>query len=322
RVDLHGNSAQGPAPQRVWDDLGAPLVPSDTPLVDAVIEHTPASITVGRLLDIDNDRFLLQHRLYGVPILPGTFGFELMAEVASLLRPELTVLRGMDLHIDVPLKLYRGQPVQIHATARLLKEENGEVTAEVTTRSELRVGNSDLRQTRVHHRGLFVLGAKPAHVPGTGVLPTALPGARGRSIFHLAKDPVHLGPLFCRAEFVYVGEKSVEGIIRAPRQRDIFAKMTRPFFLFDPLLMDGAFQVAANWDGHHHNVVSVPMGAKSLARGRTRRLSESAHVRATTLEVNGRDVLYDVTVLGEDGSLLLHIHRLWLRRLSAGAKEA
>jgi NAD(P)-dependent dehydrogenase (short-subunit alcohol dehydrogenase family) len=310
-----GKQADGPSPTRVWDDRGALLVASDTPLIDAVLEQSEGHVLLARRLDLSRDRFLSQHQLHGVPILPGTFGFEMMAEAASLVRPDLDVLRGIDLQIDVPLKLFRGQSVNVRVLAKVVKEEGETVTVSVETSSELRLGGSELRQHRTHHRGLFVLGRMPAAEPGTGSLPAALPGARGRSIFHLAREPVFLGPLFCRAEWVFVGEETVEGIIRAPRQREIFSHMTKPWFQLDPLLLDAAFQVAANWDGHHHGLVSVPMGVAALVRGRPRRLPESAHVKARALGATGKDALYDIEVRGDDGALLLQVERLWLRRL-------
>ena len=172
----------------------------------------------------------------------------------------------------------------------------------------------------MHFRGTFVLGKAPIHAPGTGRLPEVLSGARSKSIFHLAKDPVYLGPLFCCAEWVYVGPRSVEGLVRAPRQREIFAHLTRPRFQLDPLLLDTSFQVAANWDGHHLGVVSIPMGVGRITRGRPRRMQEGAHVKAWPVQVDTQDVFYEVEVRGEDGALLLHVERLWLRRLEAPRK--
>src|SRR5690606_3456439 len=188
-----------------------------------------------------------------------------------------------------------------------------EETLEVEIVSDLVVGGR-VQRTRVHCRGRVVMGPRRHFTPGTGRLPEHLTGARAKSIFHLAKDPVALGPLFCRADWVYVGHASVEGIVRAPRQRDVFSDLTSPRFQVDPLMLDTAFQVAANWDGHHLGVVSIPMGVGRLIKGRDRGLAESAHVRAHPLTEDGPEVTYDVEVLGEDGTLLLKVERLWLRR--------
>jgi hypothetical protein len=197
------------------------------------------------------------------------------------------------------------------------------VTLHIESSSDLVLGGrSDQTQRRIHQHGYYVLGPAPHVEPGTGKLPDALPGSRARSIFHLAKEPLYLGPLFCRAEWVYVGETEVEGIIRAPRQREIFTHVARPHFQLDPLLLDAAFQVAANWDGHHNHLVSVPMGVEQLIRGRQRRLGESGHVKARMTKVEGDDVLYDFEVRGEDGALLLGGTGLWFRRLRRGERRS
>jgi hypothetical protein len=319
-----GASSDGPNPRRAYDDRGFLLVPSDYPMLDCVEEHEPERLVATRTFDLTNDPFLLQHQLHSVPIMPGTFGFEMLAEGAALFRPDLAVLRGEELRIDTPLKFFKaplqgeqskGKPVFVSLSVKVVKQQGEELTVLVETSSELALGRSDLTQRRVHHRGLFVLGPQPRLEPGTGQLPAALPGARARSIFHLAKEPVYLGPLFCRAEWVYVGEREVEGIVRAPRQREIFGHVARPRFQFDPLLLDAAFQVAANWDGYHHDLVSIPMGVDRLIRGRLRRPGESAHVKAKLLKVDGDEVTYDIEVHGEDGGLLLGVNALWLRRL-------
>jgi hypothetical protein len=261
--------------------------------------------------------------------MPGTFGFEMLGEAAALFRPDLVVLRAEDLRIDTPLKFFnapqggerpRSKPVHVTLTAKVLSRKGDEVTLYVESSSDLALGGrSDQTQRRIHQQGIYVLGPPPRFEPGTSTLPEALPGSRARSIFHLAKEPLYLGPLFCRAEWVYVGEREVEGIIRAPRQREIFTHVARPRFQLDPLLLDAAFQVAANWDGHHNKLVSVPMRVEQLIRGRQRRLGESGHVKARMVRVEGEDdVCYDFEVRGEDGALLLGGTGLWFRRLHRG----
>jgi acyl transferase domain-containing protein/NAD(P)-dependent dehydrogenase (short-subunit alcohol dehydrogenase family) len=324
-----GASADGPDARTVYDDRGFLLVPSDYPMIDCVEQHDPEGLVATRTFDLTTDPFVLQHQLDSVPIMPGTFGFEMLGEAAALFRPDLAVLRAEDLRIDTPLKFFnapqgserlRSKPVHVTLTAKVLSRKGDEVTLYVESASDLALGGrSDQTQRRIHQQGIYVLGPAPRFEPGNSTQPEALPGSRARSIFHLAKEPLYLGPLFCRAEWVYVGEREVEGIIRAPRQREIFTHVARPRFQLDPLLLDAAFQVAANWDGHHNKLVSVPMRVERLIRGRQRRLGESGHVKARMVRVEGEDdVCYDFEVRGEDGALLLGGTGLWFRRLHRG----
>ncbi|EPX64881.1 hypothetical protein D187_000303 [Cystobacter fuscus DSM 2262] len=327
-----GASADGPDARTVYDDRGFLLVRSDYPMLDCVERHDAEGLIATRTFDLRTDPFVLQHQLDSVPIMPGTFGFEMLGETASLFRPDLSVLRAENLRIETPLKFFKapltgerakGKPVHVTLTAKVLKRQGDELTLYVESSSDLALGGrSEQTQRRIHQQGIFVLGPPPPAEASQGKLPEALPGARARSIFHLAKEPLYLGPLFCRAEWVYVGEREVEGIIRAPRQREIFTHVARPRFQLDPLLLDAAFQVAANWDGHHNNLVSVPMGVDHLVRGRQRRLGESGHVKARMMRVEGEDVIYDFEVRGEDGALLLGGSGLWFRRLRRGEQRS
>jgi len=316
-----GTRADGPGTPSHFDDRGLLLVPSDFPLVQRLVERTERGVVLERTFELAQDPFLRQHLLHGVPIVPGTFGVELLAEAAALACPELQLLRAQEVEIDAPLKLFHGRPVTVRLTAERIGEASGEVTVRASVESELVVQGAP-RGRRTHFSGTLVLGVRPKVARGPGTLTTSLSGARAKSIYHLARDPVALGPLFCRADWVYIGHASVEGRVRAPRLRDVFRDLTSPVFQVDPLLLDTAFQVAANWDGHHLGVVSIPMGVGRIVLGRTRELDEGAHVKARPLAEDGREVFHDLEILGEDGALLMKVERLWLRRLESTSGAA
>jgi hypothetical protein len=113
-----------------------------------------------------------------------------------------------------------------------------------------------------------------------------------------------------------VSEDSVTGTVRAPRQREIVRDTSHPLFQVDPLLMDSALQVAANWDGVTHRWVSIPMAIGKLLLGRPRRLAETARVRAVVRRVADPDLFYDVVVASEDGDLLMELNGVHLRRIA------
>jgi hypothetical protein len=140
---------------------------------------------------------------------------------------------------------------------------------------------------------------------------------RLRSFFHMVEDPIGLGPLFCRAEWIRVAGDEVRGEVRAPRQRDLTLGTGHPLWQLDPLVMDAAFQIAANWDGRTHGYVSVPMSVEHITVGRSRARSEDGHVHARVVRVDDPDVLYDITVASAEGELLLDIRGLCLRRVTA-----
>ncbi|MEW5848272.1 MAG: SDR family NAD(P)-dependent oxidoreductase [Myxococcota bacterium] len=310
-----GSGGEGSGEDAVLlDDRGMPLVPGEWPLVDRVLQREEGRVRFARRLEVDKDAFLDQHRLYRVPIVPATFGCEILAEAAALCSPGWDVAEAHDVVIDVPMKLFREQPLLIRASATVVEESGDVRVVQAETHSHLFLKGRPLEE-RTHHRGRFLL--RRQRQPASKVAFPDVPGVvRSRSFFHLAKDPVTLGPLFCRAEWIRVTVDSVVGTVRAPRQRDILARTAYPVFQVDPLLMDAAFQVAANWDGHHHGNVSIPVGVGKLLFGRTRGRGEAARVLATVRQVANPDVVYDIMVAGENDDLLMQIGGLRLRRVS------
>jgi hypothetical protein len=98
--------------------------------------------------------------------------------------------------------------------------------------------------------------------------------------------------------------------------RDLFAHTTHPRFQIDPLMMDAAFQIAANWDGLLNDYVSIPFSVQSIYAGRLRGISEEAKVIATAVKVQDPDVFYDIVIVGERDEVLLDVRGLLLRRIA------
>lgn len=312
-----GPSADGQGERAIeFDDRGVPLIPGSWPLVDYLVERRDGRVRFERRLEVERDYFLAQHRLYGTPIVPVTFGVEILAEAAVLCCPGWEIDAAEDISISDPVKLHRHAPLLLRASAQVVEEKDGERAVLVETRSDLYLKGQALQRDRLHHRGLFRMrraGTRPAR---TVEMPEQSGRTYARSFFHMAKDPVGLGPLFCRAESIQVLERGVTGRVRAPRQRDIIRDTSYPMFQADPLLLDAAFQVAANWDGYRHGHVSIPLALGRMVLGRPRRRSEEARVRAEIAAVRDPDVFYDIFVVSDEGELLVELRGVHLRRIA------
>lgn len=312
-----GSRAEGEGERAVqFDDRGEPLVPGQWPFVDYVIERAEGRVRFERRLDIERDEFLAQHKLYGVPIVPATFGCEILAEAAALTSPGWRLESAEDIRIDVPVKLHRGSPLLIRASARVVEDRDDRRVVVAETRSHLFLRGRAL-QDRLHHSGRFVLrrGETTPTVPKVDI-PEREGVVHARSFFHMAKDPVALGPMYCNAQWIQVFEQDVVGTVRAPRQRDVIRTTSYPVFQTDPLLMDAAFQIAANWDGHRNGFVSIPFAIGGLTVGRRRGRSENARVWARVARIQDPDVFYDITVVGDDGGKIMEIYGVHLRRIA------
>ncbi len=67
-------------------------------------------VVVETTLDPIQQPFLDDHRIDGIPVLPGVMGMEAFAEAARLLAPDHHVLAVEDVMFAAPLKFYRDEP--------------------------------------------------------------------------------------------------------------------------------------------------------------------------------------------------------------------
>ncbi|HEX4459680.1 MAG TPA: SDR family NAD(P)-dependent oxidoreductase, partial [Polyangia bacterium] len=314
------------------DDRGQPLVQAAWPLCDALVPAASSSsssgspsrspspsrssspscarLVVERTFDERRDLFLRQHRLDGVPIVPGAFAVELLAEAARLLVPDggLRVIR--DFAILSPVKLPPGAAPLVHTEARVVERRGGDATVDL-------VAGGALSQRDRHYRATIELGAP---LPPPDLADDALPphGARQPSYFDRSQTPVALGPLFRLVDWIARHERGCVGQVRPPVERELFAFTGAPHFAVDPLLLDAAFQVAANWDVARTNgFVAIPLGFAALTFHAARPPATPVLVVADVIEERERDVFYDVVAHTND-AVLFALTRLQLRRLERG----
>jgi len=88
-------------------------------------------------------------------------------------------------------------------------------------------------------------------------------------------------------------------------------------FQVDPLVLDTSFQIAANWDGHHNGVVSIPISVDRITIQEVRPADRGARVRAAVVRVEDPDVIYDLVIAGEDGTAFTKVNGLRLRRVGS-----
>jgi hypothetical protein len=180
------------------------------------------------------------------------------------------------------------------------------------------------RQVRVHARAAFRF-APGAAEPRAVAVPEGDGVVRARSFYQLSRDPVELGPLFCRARFVELRGAEGRATIEPFDPRQVTAPAggsAWPSFQVDPLLLDSAFQVAGSVEGYGEGWVCVPIAIERLRIGRRPGAGERARVRAVRVREESPRVFYDLVVAGEDGAVLLELAGLELRRVAAAGIAA
>lgn len=300
---------------RTTDDIGLPLHRRSFPLIDHV-EHTDPGAIISRRLSLHTDPFLHDHALHGAAILPATFGCELIAEAALVASPGWHVVRVEDFHVQNPAKLHRGRPLDIRGRVERVSEDSGERVMQVVTSTDLYLRDALLEPDRALHDGAVRLRRNPRAQSRLEV-PTLRGPVLPRSVFVTTDDPITLGRRFRRAAEIRVDETRVTGRILPPDRRDIFAHTRAPRFVLQPLVLDTAFQIAANWDGVRNGFVSVPLGVESIDAWTVGSSEEPLFALGTIVRVEGDDCIYNVDVVQGDGVLLLSAKGLILRRVAS-----
>jgi enediyne polyketide synthase len=315
-----GSQGEGQDERRKWtDDRGAPLVPGEWPMIDRAMRALDSPrVEFERVLDLRDDHFLAEHRLHDAPILPATFGCELVAEGAMLANPGWHIEAIEDFEVGAPAKLGSNGLLELRGRVNLIEDLPRRRVVEVATHSDLILRGRVLQANRLHHRARVILcrdELRPAIVAGFIAPVDDGSPLRSRSVFALSSDPVVLGPQFLRAQWLRVVDNEITGTVRPPRERAIMARSAMPQFQVDPMVLDTAFQIAANWDGIAHGWVSVPMAVARVQVGqRSRRPGEVTRVRAQIVRLADPDVYYRIVVFGEDDEALLLVENLHLRR--------
>ena len=297
------------------DDGGLPLVPGRWPMIDRVVARSSTSLTLERRLQPQRDPLLGQHRLNGVPILPFTFGCELMAEAAALFAPGYVVERLENARVDIPVKFFRDAAVTLRVQVELVEDSSGIRVVEIETRSDFVRNGVVLQRDRLHHSARVVLREVRRRGGLTIDIPERAGLVKSHSLFQGLRDPVELGPIYHNAAWIQTFEREVIGSVRVPRHRELFSDTSYPVFQVDPLVLDTAFQIAANWDGHHHGLVSIPISVDRLTVNETRPAGQGARVRAAVVRVEDPDVIYDLVIASEEGTALIKVNGLRLRRV-------
>ncbi len=311
-----GASADGAGTET--DDRAALLVPGAYPLLGDVRERAPGKLVATRRLDPQRDLFLAQHVVGGRPVLPAAFALETLAEAAALARPGERVAEVTGFRVDAPVAVPgRGLDVRVEVVAS--SDVPGALEARLLSRLALPVGPG---RDRLHASARVVLAAGPPASASTPPIVESEGRVRARSFYRECRDPVSLGPLFCRTRWVEIRTEQARATIEGADLRRVLANTGWPAFRVDPILLDSAFQVAGSLEGYGEGWVCVPMAVASLQIGRAPRPGERARARALRVRTEAPSVHYDVVVAGDDGALLLDIRGLELRRVARAAVAA
>ncbi len=297
----------------------------DLPLIDRV-EILPDGVRrAHHLFSPERDEFLHQHRLHGVPLMPGVGFLEFMAEFHTRLEPGEGAFRFRNLSFHDAFKFHRDQGRETWIEARPTTE-TGEWAMRIHSPFRSRIG--DRVEVRDYCAASVSRGNFPAPA-GSGLeLEAPEHRAYGQILSHLDKIPqnVVFGPLFHDSRHPEAVVPDIEvswnrtGLrtpYRLPR-----AQMDNPLYPLDrfqlnPCLLDSLHQAGVIHTILRTGQVHLPFGAEEFVVVGRQDRPGTYQVQVELLEERPDVFVYDILLTDEAGAPCAWIHRSLYHRIAS-----
>ncbi len=308
--ELGAIDADGQVVAEAWDPAAEVALlrfrdhPERFRLLESVEAVAPGRRVVATLrLDQARDGFARDHRVDGVPYLPGVFGLEAFAETALLLAPADTVFLGAeDIRFASPLKQLKEAPV----TARIEAETSGADSGMTHVRCRLTTQfvGPDGRvhgEPRLHFEGTLRFGppALPVRDPDVPVVTRDVDRA---GIY----PPFFHGPSFQVLECASPRGETTVALYRDPTESQFAAGAAE--FTAHPMAVEALFQACGLGTLAAENALCLPAGIRRLDLLSPGPLPPEVRLVA---HARGRDVqglrTYDAEALSRDGMVLVRL---------------
>ncbi len=293
------NLLSSPAAHNSADAFG----PEAFPMVDSIIEQEPGRRLISEVrLDPVHDIFLVQHRYKERPMMPVVMTLETILESAWLLAGEdseivgiknIEILNGLRFHTD------EMQAARVHAQA-----EGDMIQCDFTCDFYNRRGQLLLKDKPYLRAQVETAPRRPA----LAVPPPPEPAGWTLCWYPESELVIYHGPVFrCLREFA-VDEEDGWGKIVAPSPGEVGGRRQGSRWVMPSALLDACFfscGVVLWW--HLRGAVSIPDGIEAVRLGRAPAPGEVCLVHIKKRGRTGKLALFDFTVFGEDGSVILQV---------------
>jgi len=281
------------------------LAKRDRPLVmlgPVVAARLYGGLAVETTLDPEQQPFLSDHRIDGVPVLPGVMGTEAFAELASVLAPGFHVVGVEDETFLSPFKFHRGRKATLHLSAVAHPSAAGEVVASVTLRSIVQPKPELPAQERVHFRARVRLWRAEPEKPKIAF---KKPGPKALGILRDAIYEVYFhGPAYQVIERAAVEDDGVVALMAADLPPN--AVPPNAGTVLGPRLVELCFQAAGLWLLARKETMALPT---SVERATVYRQEDEAGGKRlySIVKVRGGGEAFDCRVVDEKGAVFAEV---------------
>ncbi|RPI23475.1 MAG: SDR family oxidoreductase, partial [Acidobacteria bacterium] len=278
------------------------------PMLQDVSEYQPgACLKARKTINLDTDRWLADHVIDGVPLLPGVLGIELMVEAARLLFPEFHFVGLDDLRILLAVKILKNRPVDLRITAQAhtAKQPYQRLVLVRIESDFIGPNGRQLGETRRHYEATVIL-SRVRPVSRTRV-PSPIVGAAvnrelaERDIYGKGKLLPH-GPAFSVLRAIRTMEdRSAVGWVAPINESAVCPALNGHRLSTLPLAREAGFQVAGLWAMLTPGIFSLPHGCRRLRNFGLPTEGTALLARSTNFTIREDSIECDVEIVGDDG---------------------
>jgi NAD(P)-dependent dehydrogenase (short-subunit alcohol dehydrogenase family)/uncharacterized ubiquitin-like protein YukD len=259
-------------------------------------------------LDPEQEPFLRDHAMNGVPLLPGVMGIEGLStaarHVSSVLASEkgsFQVAKIEDVHFLAPFKFYRGQKRVVTWKANVYRQEDGLVARVILESSVSRFGRDP--ETMLHFTGRVYLTADPQPISAEAETRPHWNGSRTLDAEDIYKLYFH-GPAFQVLEGVQRKGDLVLGKLR----ENLPAITAQEHGLATaPLLVELCLQTAGVWEIGTTGSLALPSRIGSLKLYHVEAPSDQLFAEVKPLNSQDGALVFDARVIDQAGKVYLEL---------------
>jgi malonyl CoA-acyl carrier protein transacylase/phosphopantetheinyl transferase (holo-ACP synthase) len=297
--------------------------PQNMPLIGDIVQHEPGKLLVmRRKMDMKEDLFAADHTVggrtlsrvdpeqYGLPVIPGTFSLEMMAEAASYLIPGKVVLSLNSIRLKRWIVYDEENPTVVEITAKAIEKNNFKPQVEIEIR-ELGPASSPFESPKSVVSGRVLLGDMYPEPPLAEAFvltndrpPTTSLDIMRQNLFH---GPLFQG-VFSTDRF---GDEGIESKVHVLPREKLFSSKKEPQFIFDPVLADCCMHPFVTWhleqpDQSGRILLPVEIGSVELF-GPPPQVGENILSRGKIVDSSSRHFTHEVEAIKADGKLLFRL---------------
>jgi len=270
-------------------------------LVDRVDRHGDAVDVLVRL-DPSSDRFLLEHRLHGRPLLPAVMGLEIVAQAARASGGCDRVAEIHDFVVERPLEFPE-------ADARVVRAEVQRVNGALRVLGHARpVSGLDRTVEWVHFRGDAVGTSSEPIAASVGDPPFPF-----NPMIYQDDAPLVHGPSFRSLKDLYLDRSGGWGRLVAPRGEGVSLPRGTRGWTVPVEILDGCLVACAVYSyllcGRR---VEIPVRMAKVRLASRPAAGELCRMRLLLQAQSQHESVYDFVVVGSDGRAILAVEGLHL----------